>query len=231
MDESPITGSSMEIPNVSHIEVQPQPRRYRTGISEVEKKALREWFRNQPTKPKQSACVLWFERTYAKRIDRGTVSRILSKRFDHLDEGPVSSAVRKDSPKHPLLEKELSEWLQQRQEAGQTVSGDWIIAKAREIWPRINEENEAMPLFSSGWLTRFKKRFASRMADGTQVELPTAPPKNRNSFKGCVHSVVNLRRTTFTVWMKLVYCGEKPHSMRSRARARHHFIKNAPDSV
>ncbi|KAJ5203789.1 uncharacterized protein N7498_004668 [Penicillium cinerascens] len=176
MDESP--------PAPANVSRTPNHPRSRGGISDVQKKALRDWVRSHETRPKHTACIDWFERTYQRHINQSSVSLILSKRYDHLDAGPVSSAMRKQTPQWPVLEKELSEWLQRMQDAGRTVSGDWIIAKAREIWPRINQDDQPVPMFSQGWLTRFKNRFASRVPDGTEVEHLAAPSKSRKELNG-----------------------------------------------
>ena len=180
MDESPIE-APVTVPNVSQIPSREAPR---GGISEIQKKTLRDWARNQETRPRHAACIAWFERTYQKRITQSTVSNILSKKYVHLDSGPVSSALRKQIPQWPLLEKELSDWLLQQQQAERIVNGDEVIAKARELWPQVHEEEQVMPQFSQGWLTRFKKRYAVRVSDGIGSELPTTPAATRKEING-----------------------------------------------
>ncbi|KAJ5123085.1 hypothetical protein N7448_009182 [Penicillium atrosanguineum] len=180
MDESPAE-APFAAPNISQTPNREVPR---GGISEIQKKALRDWVRNQETRPRHAACIAWFERTYQKRITQSTVSNILSKKYDHLDSGPVSSALRKQIPQWPLLEKELSDWLLQQEQAGRTVNGEEIMAKARELWPQVHEEEQVMPQFSQGWLTRFRKRYAVRVSDGIGIELPTTLAASRKEING-----------------------------------------------
>lgn len=155
--------------------------RSRQGISEMQKKELRSWFRSQQPRPSHAACMAWFQSAYGRKVNQSTVSLILSKRYEYLDTGPASSNQRQYTPQWPILEKTLSDWLGHVQASGERPSGDAIIHKARELFPEIPEyEGQATPQFSQGWLSKFRKRHVSRVGTGPDEETVAA---NQNSRK------------------------------------------------
>lgn len=161
------------------------PTRTRAGISEIQKKALRAWFFSQEPRPTHAACIDWFQGAYNRRLNQSTVSLILSRRYEHLDHGPASNGHRLHPPQWPLLERALSEWLEQKQTRGEHATGDDICAKAREIWLSISEyQDRDPPHFSAGWLQRFRKRHATRLSTGNDGVLPAAPLNSRREFNG-----------------------------------------------
>lgn len=131
------------------------------AITDEQRRALRSWYQQQGPSKKQSDAINWFERQYGRRIRQSTVSESLSKRYDFLDDTPTSTVDdrRQRQPQWPVLEKVLFTWQQSIENAGGDVPGDALIAKAKSIWPQIPDYvNEAIPEFSSGWLTNFKRR-------------------------------------------------------------------------
>lgn len=170
-------------------------KKSRIGISEIQRKAIRTWYNSQEPRPSHIACINWFEQTYNRRLNQCTVSLILSKKYEYLDHGPASTSNRMQRSQWPLLEKPLSKWLQQQEELGVTASMEEIYAKAREIWPTISEyQDRQPPLFSAGWLQKFKQRHAHRVSTGHDGILPAAPQNARMEITGL--------RTI---------CGEYPH--------------------
>lgn len=161
------------------------PGKTRPGISEIQKKALRAWFFGQEPRPTHAACIDWFEGAYNRRLNQSTVSQILSKRYEHLDHGPASNGHRLRPSQWPLLERALSEWLEQKQEHGEHATGDDICAKARETWLSISEyQDMSPPQFSAGWLQRFRKRHSTRLSTGNDGVLPAAPLNARREYNG-----------------------------------------------
>jgi hypothetical protein len=66
------------------------------------------------------------------------------------------------------------------EQCGGDISGDILIHKARQIWPRIPEyAHLETPTFSQGWLTRFKTRHNIKKrtpnSAARSVDLVTAP--------------------------------------------------------
>lgn len=161
------------------------PGKNRVGISELQKKSLRSWARNQQLRPSHAVCVAWFETTYGRRLNQSTVSAILSKKYEHLDQGPASALQRQPAPQWPILEQRVSDWLLAAQEAGEYPTGEAILRKAREVWPQLDEyESLPTPQFSQGWLSKFKKRHSSRRSGGHDGVLPAPPQDNRKEIGG-----------------------------------------------
>lgn len=139
------------------------PRGPRQAITDIERKALRDWFRSQYPRPRQKECIAWFHGQYNHKISQSTVSESLGDGYKHLDTDggivPTRPSYRQRAPHWPVLEDILSSWQQFEESRGEDVSGEQLIAKAREIWPRIPEyQGRPVPEFSHGWLQRYKQR-------------------------------------------------------------------------
>lgn len=138
----------------------PLPKRPNKGISDAQKKALRVFVADTRPRPSQRACVEWFNSKFDRLIDRATVSKILSSKYDYLDTGLASIQTRPSISQWPILDQALFEWQQQHQDTtGFPITGPLLRLKAIEFWKKIPQyQNLPLPLFSDGWLTRFKKR-------------------------------------------------------------------------
>ena len=131
----------------------------RQSITEAERKALREWYSGQYPKPRQKACIEWFQTQFNHRIQQSTVSESLSEKYSHLDAIAATNSKRKRHPQWPILEDELDKWQDAMRSSGINVSGEMLIAQAKIIWPTIPEyHDKSAPEFSNGWLSRFKQR-------------------------------------------------------------------------
>ena len=75
------------------------PKRTKLGISDAQKQALRAFWSNTSPKPTQTACAKWFEDQFKQVIDRSTISRILSSKYNYLDTGPAGQT----NDLHPLI--------------------------------------------------------------------------------------------------------------------------------
>lgn len=165
----------------------PQSARVRQheGIPESQKKALRAWYRAQEIRPTHAASVAWFERTYGRRLPQSSVSLILSPRYEYLDIGPATGALRQRPSQWPILEARLTEWLKSARESGLSPTGEAICQKGREIWSQIEEyADRPPPAFSQGWLSKFRKRFEASLTRGQQDGvLPVAPRNQRKELQ------------------------------------------------
>lgn len=137
----------------------PPAKRARLGISDAQKQALRAFWSNSSPRPTQSACVDWFLSQFKHKINRTTVSRILSSQYDYLDIGLTKANSRFSSSFWPILDQKLSNWVNKHIESGFPITGPLIQIKANELWSQIPEyQDQQKPAFSEGWLTRFKNR-------------------------------------------------------------------------
>jgi len=76
-----------------------------------------------------------------------------------LDSASSIPSIQSRAPQWPILDQILWEWHQSIEIRGGIITGDILLEKARQIWPRIPEyANQEEPTFSRGWLTRFKAR-------------------------------------------------------------------------
>lgn len=138
----------------------PLPKRPNKGISDAQRKALRAFACESPP-PTHRACVEWFRDKFGRIIDRTTVSRVLSSRYDYLDYGAASNMTRKSSAHWPILDEALFEWQNRLVEQGQSITGPLIRMKAIQLWKQIDAyKHLPQPIFSDGWLTGFKKRYS-----------------------------------------------------------------------
>lgn len=133
----------------------------RERFTHAERIALREEHALAPLKTLKDLCV-WFETRYKKRIGVSTVSESLSTRFAHLDGSTVSKALKAAKASHTVrsseFEKALFEW-QVRAETSVTITGEILKQKAIELWSAIPSTSGLKePVFSNGWLEKFKKR-------------------------------------------------------------------------
>ncbi|OKP10331.1 CENP-B protein 2 -like protein [Penicillium subrubescens] len=141
----------------------PYEKRANKGISDAHKKALRIFASETRPKPSQRVCAEWFLSKFGRPIDRTTVSRVLSSQYDYLDTGEAGIKTRKSTAQWPILDQALFEWQRRHINAGFPISGPLIRMKAVEYWKKIPVYAELPgPLFSDGWLTRFKKRHSIR---------------------------------------------------------------------
>ncbi|KZF19571.1 Homeodomain-like protein [Xylona heveae TC161] len=138
-------------------------------IAEHERRALREWHRTQYPRPRHAACIDWFERQFHHRVSQSTVSESLSNRYSYLDSPAPPRLSSKPTFKNragqwPLLEAILVDWQRNFEQRGGHTTGQVLIDKAREIWPKLPQYSQlSPPRFGNGWLARFKGRHNIRL--------------------------------------------------------------------
>jgi len=82
-------------------------RRARKGIPDAQKQALRIYASETHPKPSQKACVEWFRSQFGRLIDRATVLKILSSKYQHLDTGLAGLNMCASVSHWPMLDKKL----------------------------------------------------------------------------------------------------------------------------
>jgi hypothetical protein len=91
----------------------------------------------------------------------------------------------------PILDQALFEWQQRHQDAGFPITGPLLRMKAIEYWKKIPQyQHLPLPLFSDGWLTRFKKRCHLRYHTfhGEAASIPTSIHEDMKALRTvCSH--------------------------------------------
>lgn len=160
----------------------PYPRQPNKGITDIQRKALRIFASDTRPRPTQRACAVCFQEKFSRTINRTTVSRILSSQYNHLDHGEARAKVRKLTAHWPLLDEAIFEWQRRHTQRGFPITGPLIRLKATEYWKKIPMyKDHPMPVFSDGWLNRFKHRHsikwhtfhgeAASVSDSIHVEM------------------------------------------------------------
>lgn len=147
----------------------------RLSLTNAQKKALRQWYRSQSTKPTHQACIKWFEAQYGRKISQSTVSDCLNNKYKYLDTSNDIESRRQRVAKWPILETILFEYQKLLESQGHATTGDILIERARHIWHQVPEYRELPePHFSQGWLTRFKQRHGihSHIQHGEAASVP-----------------------------------------------------------
>lgn len=136
----------------------------RNSLTLDQRRALRRWANEQPTRPSHKACIEWFFSKYNQHISQSTVSHSLSPKYQRLDavngDGPQLSGSRLRFGNWPDIEKMVLLWYQQIQSTGRNPTNEELGEKAKLIFmslPRYRDEKP--PEFSPGWIHRFKKRY------------------------------------------------------------------------
>ena len=171
-DSTPSTPSSVALS--AKLPIPKQPNK---GISDAQKKALRVYASETRPKPTQRACAEWFASKFRRHINRATVSKILSSKYEYLDTGFAGQNKRPLTSRWPLLDEALHIWQQRHEDAGFPITGPLIQSKAVELWRKIPQYKDLdPPLFSEGWLSRFKQRHSIRYhtSYGESASVPTS---------------------------------------------------------
>ncbi|KAF2177251.1 DDE-domain-containing protein [Zopfia rhizophila CBS 207.26] len=87
----------------------------RTGVSQAERKALRQFYYSQNPYPRHKACISWFQQKFSRKLGQSTISESLSDNFKYLDDADadaLSSHFRNRQTSWPILESILFSWQQ-----------------------------------------------------------------------------------------------------------------------
>ncbi|GEQ69442.1 hypothetical protein JCM33374_g3114 [Metschnikowia sp. JCM 33374] len=150
----------------------------RQSISSVERKGIREYWRNNPTLTQQDIRV-WFEKKYNQKISQSTICVSLSRKYEWLDEkGTLPGKQKNRLQKHPEFEEALYHAIQTEPQDFSTAKD--IQAGAKKLWLKIYPDIDG-PGFSNGWFDRFKRRYniqlaSSRIPRKKKSRHPTGTP-------------------------------------------------------
>lgn len=126
-------------------------------ISRDQRRALRKFYHQHTQRPTQKACIEWFERQYSIKLGQSTVSDSLGTQWQHLDDDEEDTA--ETCAAWPELERLLVIWQHHVESQGGFTNGPLLQEKARLLWQQIPQySSEKEPQFTTGWLTRFKRR-------------------------------------------------------------------------
>lgn len=147
----------------------------RQPITEAQRRRLRQWVSSHQPRPSQKDCIKWFKDQFNQSISQSTVSESLSHKFNYLDTLPDNDRVRNRAGRWPVLEDLLFQFQKHIESNGGSTTAEILQTKAKEIWQRLPEyQNQPIPEFSVGWLSRFKSRrgIKHRIQHGEAASVP-----------------------------------------------------------
>lgn len=151
----------------------------RKAISTAQRRALRQHARTHP-QLSQRHLIAWFEDEFKQLITQPSVSESLSPRFaflDHSDTRPDTSLrQRSRQSRWPQLEDALYQWFLRYEQQG-PITEALIREQAARFWKRLpHTADMELPVFSNGWVQRFKTRYqiSSRRAHGEAASVDIA---------------------------------------------------------
>ena len=134
------------------------------GVSDSERAILRKRAREHPST--QTELINWFLQEHGHQLNQGQVSRILSSKYDHVDnlnkkkDKLALQAQRSSGGAWPELEAALFEWQQCMQKKRAVITGEILKQQAIKLWTALPQyQGKEQPKFSNGWLGNFQKRF------------------------------------------------------------------------
>jgi hypothetical protein len=136
----------------------------RKAVSDKERFQIRKRSREHPGS--QVDLIKWFYAQSGHKLDQSQISRILSSKYDYLDnttQKQVQNRHRVSKSDWPDLEAALYEWQQRLQKKDAVITGEILQQQAIKLWQALPQyQNQEQPKFSNGWLEGFKKRFKIR---------------------------------------------------------------------
>src|SRR5262245_22006262 len=129
-------------------------------LNNLQSKEICEYAEKHPnTKHYEVADI--FNKKYSNlQLKRSTVSKLLKKREVYksiTNEGAAEHCFCHRSVKYPTLELAMSFWVQQMAAGGMSLSDQLLQEKGSEFARALNIEEDTLS-FSSGWVTKFKRR-------------------------------------------------------------------------
>jgi DDE superfamily endonuclease/Tc5 transposase DNA-binding domain/Fission yeast centromere protein N-terminal domain len=162
MADSTTLGASQTPESTSTTSVERNIKKRTYQMTDLERVAIRKRYREHPGK--QADLITWFYNTTGHLINQSQISKILSERYASLDDLTLKKTAleskRHYDGKWPDLDLALFEWHQRIQRTEATITGEILLAKAKEIWEQLPQyKDEVPPQWSNGWLAGWKKRF------------------------------------------------------------------------
>jgi DDE superfamily endonuclease/Tc5 transposase DNA-binding domain/Fission yeast centromere protein N-terminal domain len=163
----------------------------RKAVTDGDRAILRKRYQEHPCK--QSDLINWFRQETGHKLDQSQVSRILSKKYDYVDDLDKKKdklalqAQRSSVGEWPELEAALFEWQQRMQKKRAVITGELLKQQAAKFWNALPQyQGKEQPRFSNGWLQGFQKRFNIREyvnhgeAASAEIENPDAIAQMQN---------------------------------------------------
>ena len=109
----------------------------RKGVTDSERTILRKRYKEHPCK--QSDLINWFWQETGHKLDQSQVSRILSSKFDYVDnldkkDKLTLQSQRSSAGEWPELEAALFEWQQRMQKKRAVITGELLKQQAAKLW-------------------------------------------------------------------------------------------------
>ena len=127
----------------------------RKGVSDSERVIL--WKRAREYPSKQTELVNWFLQEYRHQLNQGHVSRILSSKYDYVDnldkkkDKLALQAQRSSEGAWPELEAALFKWQQRIQKQRAVITGEILKQQAIKLWTALPQyRGKEQPKFSNG---------------------------------------------------------------------------------
>jgi hypothetical protein len=135
----------------------------RLAITDKERKTIRQYAQANEAL-RQSDIANWASHEFKRTITQSMVSKILTRKYLHLDKVSIPRGVsgisRIINADHPILERALYEWVLSMEGLKIPVNGDMIRGAAHSLWDRMPDfQGLKEPKWSCGWLEGFKKRY------------------------------------------------------------------------
>ena len=162
----------------------------RNAISDEQKFQLRQHAKENP-RLQQADLGRWFEAQFNRPVNQATISKILSKRYEYLDNlNPRDSRVKRHKKAfYPALEGALFHVYQLLQRRGVPVSGQLLVEHAQTLWNEIEEYNgQPYPKLTSGWLRGFQKRYNVKI--GNQRKEAGSDPYETEEKMDSIRAIV-----------------------------------------
>jgi hypothetical protein len=109
----------------------------RKGVTDSERATLRKRYKEHPST--QSDLINWFRQETGHKLDQGQVSRILSSKYDYIDDLDKKrdrlalQSQRSSAGEWPELEAALFEWQQRIQRRKAVITGDILKEQATKL--------------------------------------------------------------------------------------------------
>jgi Tc5 transposase DNA-binding domain len=131
----------------------------RGRLNDLQKKQLCEYSKKNPNAKHHEIAKEFMNKYPGLQLDRSTVSKILKNQdlYKNINEDIAENTYRHRSVKYPRLELAMTIWVQQIIAANMILSDDLLKEKGMEF-ARALDISEKSLSFSSGWVTKFKRR-------------------------------------------------------------------------
>jgi len=135
------------------------------NLTNNQRKAICEHWTKVP-KISQTKLAEWAKLRFnlSKTPTQATISNIIKKRDQYLDMDEHNLQAKRARDTHfPELDAALANWVLQCQGNRININGDLIKAKASVFAEKLNIPLDDRPVFSNGWLDKFKDRHGFRL--------------------------------------------------------------------